>query len=68
MRAGGGHLREVGFEGSACLVFRVAEQRGVLPLIYAVMVDLLVVEPGGADEVVRPKLRKERWAQARICG
>jgi hypothetical protein len=50
------------------LVFRVAEQVGELPLMDAIVVDLLVVEPGGAEKLVRPELMEELWAQTGIGG
>ena len=44
------------------------EESGELSLMHAVVIDLLMVESGGADKLVRPELRKERWSQARISG
>ena len=66
MRAGGRHLGQVRLDGSECLVFVLAEERCKLPAVDAIVIDLLVVEPCGADELVRPELRQERCPQARI--
>ncbi len=63
MRAGSGHLGEVGLDRSEGLVFRSVEEVGELPLMDAVVIHLLVVEPGGADELVRPKSMQEFGAQ-----
>src|SRR5438128_11214235 len=68
MRTGCRHLREGGFERLECLVFGSAEERRELPVMDAVVVDLLVVKPGGADELMMPKLREEFCAQTRIGG
>ena len=68
MRAGGGHLREVGLDWPECLVFGSAEEICELPLVDAVVVHLLMVKTRGADELVWPELRKERWSQACISG
>src|SRR2546428_13266019 len=66
MRAGCGHLREVGLDRSECLMFGSVEERGELSLVDAVVVDLLVVEPSRTDELVRPKLRQDLCAQTGI--
>ena len=68
MRAGRGHLREVGPDRSEWLMFGSVKERCKLSLVDAVVVHLLMVEPGRADELVWPKLRKERWSQACISG
>src|SRR5690349_12012105 len=68
MRAEGCHLGEVGLNGLECLVFGSTEEVGELSLMNAVVVDLLVVEPGGADELVRPESMQEYRAQPRIRG
>jgi len=60
MRTRRGHLREVGLDGSEYLVFGLAEEICELSLVDTVVVDLLVVEPGGADELVRPEVMEER--------
>jgi hypothetical protein len=44
----------------------LAEEICKLPAVDAIVIDLLVVEPCGADELVRPELRQERCPQARI--
>ena len=41
---------------------------GEFSLVDAKVVDLLVMEPRGADELVRPELVEECWPQARIRG
>src|SRR5712691_9544612 len=66
MRAGRGHVREVSLDRLECLMFGSVEERGKLSLVDAVVVDLLVVEAGGADELVRPELRQELCAQTGI--
>ena len=66
MRAGNGHLGQVGFNGSECSVFRSAEEVRELSLVNAIVVDLLVMESRGADELVRPESMEELGAYARI--
>src|SRR6266446_2058594 len=68
MRAGRGHLHEVRLNGLESLVFRSVEERRELPLMDAVVVDLLVVKSCGANQLVRPERMEERWAQTRISG
>jgi hypothetical protein len=64
MGAGSGHLGEVHFERLEYLVFRHVEEVGELPVVDAVVIHLLVVEPGGTDELVRPESMQERCTQA----
>jgi len=68
MRTRRGHLREVGLDGSEYLVFGLAEEICELSLVDTVVVDLLVVEPGGANQLVWPELKQELWAQTGIGG
>jgi hypothetical protein len=66
MRARGGHLGKVGLDGSECLVFGSVEEIRELSLVNAVVVDLLVMEPGGTDEGVRREAREGMRAQPRV--
>ena len=54
------------FERLECVVFGSAEKGGELPLVDAVVIHLLVMEPGRADELVRLEVREELCTQARI--
>jgi len=49
-------------------VFRSVEEIRELPLMHAVVIDLLMVEPGRTDELVRPEVMEKLRAQTRIGG
>ena len=68
MRAGGSHLGEVGFERLECSVFGSAQEVGELSLVDTVVIDLLVMEPGRADELMRSESMQEFRVQPRIGG
>jgi hypothetical protein len=62
MWAGGCHLRQVGLDRLECLVFGSTEEVGELPVVDAIVIDLLVMEPGRADELVWPESMQELGA------
>ena len=68
MRTGSRHLGEVGRKRLECLMFGSVQKSTKLSLVDAIVIDLLVMEPGGADELVRFEAMEEFRAQARIGG
>src|SRR4029453_3830169 len=54
MRVRHGHLRKIRLKRLQCTVFGSTEESRELPAVDTVVVHLLVMEPGGADELVRP--------------
>src|SRR5262252_8393581 len=66
MRASSGHLGQVRFERLECVVFGSAKKGGEFSLVDAVVIHLLVMEPGRADELVRLEVREELCTQASI--
>ena len=59
MRVRHGHLRKIRLKRLQCMVFGSTEESRELPAVDTVVVHLLVMEPGGADELGRPAVR---WA------
>ena len=68
VRTGGGHLSEVRCNGAESGMLLFGEDEGELALMQAVGIDLLVMEPGGADEGVRREACEGAGAQARVGG